>query len=138
MKRLNKFQSTAPHKGQYKAQQGFTLLEILVALSILAVSGVAVMKASAEHLSSLIVIKDMTYSSWVAENRMVEIQLEDKWPPKHNKKGKMEMAGREWHWRQEVEKVADKSMRKITVYVLAKAQDKEPIYQLSTFLGDPK
>lgn len=117
-------------------QQGFTLLEILVAIAILAVAGVAVMRSSAEHINALTVLKDRTFSSWVAENRLSELRLESKWPPS-NKKGKMEMAGREWFWRQEVEKVADKSMRKVTVYVTEKESDKEAIYQLSTFLGEP-
>lgn len=118
--------------------KGFTLLEILVAIAILGVAGVAVMKASAEHVNSLVILKDTTYASWVAENRLVELQLEDKWPPKNNKKGKMEMAGHEWHWRQDVEKVADKKMRKVTIFVMNNEDDEEPAYQLTTFLGDPK
>ncbi len=118
--------------------QGFTLLETLVAVAILAVAGVAIVRASAEHINSLIALKEITFSSWVAENRLVELQLEAKWPPKNNKKGKMEMAGREWFWRQEVEKVGDKNMRQITILVLLNEDDKEPAYQLTTFLGDPK
>lgn len=122
-----------------KRQKGFTLLEVLIAMAILAVAGVAVMKASSEHTNSLIILKDVTYSSWVAENRMVEIQLEGKFPPDNNKKGKVEMAGREWFWKQVVEKVADKSLRKVTVEVRYKEDDKEPMYLLTTFLGgDPK
>jgi general secretion pathway protein I len=120
-----------------KMVQGFTLLEILVAIAILAVAGVAVVKSSAEHLNALSVIKEMTFSAWVAENRLSELQLEPKWPPS-NKKGKMTLAGREWFWRQEVEKIADKSMRKVTVYVTEQENSKESVYQLSTFLGDPK
>lgn len=121
-----------------KIAKGFTLLEILIAIAILAVTGVAVMKASAEHINSLTILKEMTYSSWVAENRLVEMQLEDKWPPSNNKKGKMEMAGVEWFWQQKVEKVEDKSMRQITIWVMANENDKEPVYQISTFLGEPK
>jgi general secretion pathway protein I len=118
-------------------QQGFTLLEILVAIAILAVAGVAIMKSAAEHLNSLVIIKDITFSSWVAENRLAEVRLDKKWPPS-NKKGKMKLAGREWFWRQEIESITDKSMRKVTVHVLEREDSKESIYQLTTFLGDPQ
>ncbi len=128
-------QSTRQRAKTKRTSKGFTLLEVLIAMAILAVAGVAVMKVSAEHTSSLIMLKDITYSSWVAENRMVEIQLEGKFPPDNNKKGKTEMAGREWFWKQVVEKVADKSLRKVTVEVRYKEDDKEPMYQLTTFLG---
>ena len=121
-----------------KKNQGFTILEVLIAMAILAVAGVAVTRASSQSLNSLIILQQVTYGSWVAENRLVELQLEDKWPPANNKKGQVEMAGGDWYWQQQVEKVADKSMRKITILVKAQEDDKEPLYQLTTFLGDPK
>ncbi|NQZ08621.1 MAG: type II secretion system minor pseudopilin GspI [Algicola sp.] len=137
---LNHYRHCAKSRScaKHRKNRGFTLLETLVAIAILAVAGVAIVKSTSEHLSSLIILKEITFSSWVAENRLVELQLEGKWPPKNNKKGKMEMAGREWFWRQEVEKVGDKNMRQITIFVLLKEDDKEPAYQLTTFLGDPK
>ncbi|MFT4924731.1 MAG: general secretion pathway protein I [Phenylobacterium sp.] len=121
-----------------RQQQGFTLLEILVSIAILAVAGVAVMRASAEHLNALTIIKQMTYSGWVAENRMAEIQLDAQWPPK-NTKGKMAFAGREWFWRQKVTKTTDKSMYEVIVYITeTEGGEKDVLYQLTTYLGDPK
>lgn len=117
---------------------GFTIMEVLVAMAILAVAGVAVVRSTSEHISAISTLKEVTFSSWVAENRMVELQLDNKWPPSNNKKGKTEMAGREWHWRQKVEKVNDKSMRQVTVHVFANENDEQSVYELTMFLGDPK
>lgn len=124
--------------GKHRKSAGFTIMEVLVAMAILAVAGVAVVRSTSQHISSVGTLKDVTFSSWVAENRMVELQLDNKWPPSNNKKGKMEMAGREWHWRQKVEKVNDKSMRKVTVHVYANENDEQSVYELAMFLGDPK
>jgi general secretion pathway protein I len=118
-------------------QQGFTILEVLIAMAILAIAGTAVVRAAGEHMTAIDTLKQVTFTSWVAENRLVEIQLETKWPPSNNKKGKMEMAGTEWFWQQKVEKVDDKNMRKVTVMVMASEDDKEPVYQLSTYIGNP-
>jgi general secretion pathway protein I len=130
--------SVCNRKSGRKKNQGFTILEVLIAMAILAVAGVAVTRASTQNLNSLIILQEVTYGSWVAENRLVEMQLEDQWPPARTKKGKVELAGSEWHWQQMVEPVADKSMRKVTIFVRANETDEEPLYQLSTFLGDPK
>lgn len=117
--------------------KGFTILEVLIAMAILAVAGAAVVRSAGEHLNAITMLKQVTFSSWVAENRLVEIQLDAKWPPSNNKKGKMEMAGRDWYWQQVVETVGDKKMRKVTVMVMENEGDKEPVYELSTYLGDP-
>lgn len=137
MKQLNKGISKGISKGNSKTA-GFTIIEVLVAMAILAVAGVAVVRSTSQHINAISTVKDVTFSSWVAENRMVELQLDNKWPPSNNKKGKMEMAGREWYWRQKVEKVTDDKMRKVTVHVFANENDEESVYELMMFLGDPK
>ena len=51
---------------------GFTLLEVMVALAICAMAGIAAMQATGEHINHLSSIEEQTYASWVAENVMVE------------------------------------------------------------------
>ena len=54
-----------------RLNKGFTLLEVLVALSICAMAGIAAMQAIGEHINHLTTLEEQTYASWVAENVLV-------------------------------------------------------------------
>ncbi len=58
-----------------KKQAGFTLLEVMVALSICAMAGIAAMQVSGQHINHLSIVEQQAYASWVAENQLAEITL---------------------------------------------------------------
>lgn len=119
--------------------KGFTLLELLVAMAIFAIAGMAVMNATSSHLTGVGIIEEQTVASWVASNRLTEIQLETKWPPTNNKQGKVEMAGQEWVWIQQVQKTENKDLQSVTIRVGHTERDAKDnsVYELTTFLGNP-
>ena len=84
-----------------------TLLEVMVALLIFALTGTAILKAAGDHLNNVGQIEAVTFASYVASNRLNQLQLDDTWPPKNNLKGSMEMADRTWYWQQKVTKTID-------------------------------
>ncbi|MCW8093273.1 type II secretion system minor pseudopilin GspI [Alteromonas sp. ASW11-130] len=98
-------------------QRGMTLLEVMVALLIFALTGTAVMKAASDHLFSVGQIEEITFATWVANNRLNALQRETTWPPKNNLKGQQEMSDRIWYWQQKVIKTSDKDLRAIEVSV---------------------
>lgn len=119
--------------------QGFTLLEVLVALSICAMAGIAAMQATSEHIYHLSSIEEQTYGSWVAENVLVEQRTQgDKWQGKNGARGSEMMAGIEWFWRQDVVPTADKSFVKVTINVFSDDKYENSIYELSTYLNKGK
>jgi general secretion pathway protein I len=88
--------SRAPHAG------GFTLIEVLVALVIVAVGMAAVMSALSSSASTLSFLRDETFAQWVALNKISTIRISGQQPPVGNTDGDTDFAGRSWHWRQEV------------------------------------
>ena len=54
--------------------RGFTLLEVLVALAIFAVVAASVLSASARSLKTAARLEDKTFATWLADNRLQEIQ----------------------------------------------------------------
>ncbi|MDP5030411.1 type II secretion system minor pseudopilin GspI [Paraglaciecola sp.] len=120
---------------QTTKQHGLTLLEVMVALLIFAVTGSAILKAAGDHLSGVRLIQDMTFATWVANNRLTALQLEDTWPPKNNAKGSQEMAGTMWYWSQRVEKTTDEDLMLVEVTVATEANSKNSITSVSTYLA---
>lgn len=120
-----------------KTQKGMTLLEVMVALLIFAMTGTAILKAAGDHLSSVGQVEAVTFANWVASNRLSQLQLDTTWPPKNNVKGNMEMADRTWYWRQSVTKTNDDDLRAVTIYV---GEDKEyasSVTSVTTFVAKP-
>jgi general secretion pathway protein I len=118
----------------YLKQQGMTLLEVMVALLIFAVTGTAILKASGDHLGGVRIIQDITFATWVANNRLTALQLEKTWPPKNNAKGSQEMAGSTWYWLQTVEKTVDEDLMLVEVSVSTEADSKNSVTSVSTYL----
>ena len=70
--------SAEPRAG--RGARGFTLVEILVALAILAVALAAGMRAVAQSADGATLLKQRTLALWVAQNRLAAAQLATPWP----------------------------------------------------------
>ncbi len=81
---------------------GFTLIEVLVALVIVAVGMAAVMSTLTSSASTLSFLRDETFAQWVALNKIASIRLSGQQPATGTTTGDLDYAGRSWHWRQEV------------------------------------
>jgi general secretion pathway protein I len=57
------------------AEDGFTLVETLVALAVLAVSAVAILGATEAHVARVTALQDRAAAQWAAENRLAEAVL---------------------------------------------------------------
>jgi len=114
-----------------------TLLEVMVALLIFAVTGSAILKASGDHLSGLGQIEEITFATWVANNQLTRLQLNPQWPPKNNEKGSQDMAGRTWYWQQRVLKTLDKDLVSVEVQVGLEAQYQGSVTTVTSFIGNP-
>ncbi len=119
-----------------KKVTGFTLLEVMVALAILALSLGAAIKTTASSLNNAAYLQQRTFAHWVAMNKMTEMDVFSKWPsPGSNDKGSMLMAGHEWYWQVEAKKsddIGEYSVGVVTITVKAMEDDKNP---LATLVG---
>ncbi len=82
-----------------KNQHGMTLLEVMLALVILASAGIAVMQAASQALSNQSYLQQKTFAMWVASNRLAELKLQQQWPELHWRREEVEFADTKWYLR---------------------------------------
>jgi len=116
---------------------GFTLLEVMVALMVLAIALGAIVTASASYTRNLGYLRNTTLAHWVAVNKMNEITLTDAWPNPGIKKGSLTMANQDWVWRVDVQNTPDASVRRVEIEVRHDADDEDALTTLIGFVGLP-
>jgi general secretion pathway protein I len=127
---------TASKFYQKIAIQGFSLLEVLVALAVLAIALAAVIKVSAHYAESARYLRDKTLAHWVAMNILTDLQVKDKWPDLGKQEGTAMMAEREWYWVVNVVETPDEDLRRLEVQVYYRRQDNEPVTKLEGFMAN--
>jgi general secretion pathway protein I len=75
---------------------GFTLLEVLIALALLAIVMVSAIKITADNITNLWYLENKTLAAAIAGNHAIELRLAKEKPETQD--GWDEMAGRRWYW----------------------------------------
>lgn len=116
---------------------GFTLVEVLVAVAVLAIAMAAIISAMARQADNAGYLRQKTIAIWVAHNRLTELQLKPEWPAIGRADGKMEMSGVEWKWETAVTKAPGQDkLRRIDIKVFAPGQKKDgALAQLTSFIA---
>jgi general secretion pathway protein I len=118
--------------------RGFTLLEVLVATTIIALALGAIIRSTATGTANLTYLRDKTLAHWVAANQMAALQGEPRFPAVGRSSGEEELGGREWLWHREVKETPDKDVRRIEIRVQsADAEGETPLATLTGFIGRP-
>ena len=99
--------------------RGFTLIEVLVAIAILAVSLAASVRAGGSAIRTAEDLRQRTLASWVAENRLAELRAHRIWPPIGEDSGELTMAGESLRWQQSVSATPNPTFRRIEINVTA-------------------
>lgn len=105
---------TTNHRARCK---GFTLLEVLVALTIVALSLGALISTSGSQATSAAYLKQKTIAHWVAMNEITQLQIEKAWLSKGDTKGSTQMAGTEWFWTRTVKETEDDNSRQVELKI---------------------
>lgn len=114
---------------------GFTLIEVMLAMAIFSIAGVALLGVADNSYRHISHLEEQMFANWVASNQLVEVSLDTAWPPKNNKKGEVELAGKTWYWQQKVIKTANKEMRSVVMEVRANEDDELVTASIMTYLS---
>ena len=75
---------------------GFTLLEVLIALALLAILMVSAIKVTADNIKNLWYLENKTIAAIITSNHAVQLRLDKEKPESQD--GWDQMAGRRWYW----------------------------------------
>lgn len=119
-------------------KSGFTLIEVMLAMAIFSVAGVALLGVADNSYRHIAHLEEQMFANWVASNQLVEVSLDTTWPPKDKKKGTVEMAGKTWYWQQKVIKTANKELRAVVMEVRSNEDDELVTASIMTYLAQSK
>lgn len=119
-----------------RRKQGFTLIEVMVALSVFSLAALAALQAASGHLTGLSALQDKTFAQYVASNRLAEITIEKNWPIEDARNGQQTQAGVTWYWQQQVTETVTPDVVAVTVKVMKNKNGREH-FRLTRYVRKP-
>jgi len=118
--------------------QGFTLVEILVALAIVAIGLAAAVRATYQVTVGTEQARIRLVATWVAQDRLVEHSARADWPALGTASGSASQGPFGFAWREIVSATADPSLRRIDISVAEAARPDYGVARLSGYLFAPE
>jgi general secretion pathway protein I len=127
------FGATSPWRGRIvlscstTTEDGFSLIEALVALAVLAIATVGLMRTVESHIDSTRAVERRTAAMWVAENRLAELEVGS---PSSDQ---VEMMGQRWRVAVERRATGDPEIRRVRINVFPLGES-APLASLDGFV----
>ncbi|MCO4810287.1 MAG: type II secretion system minor pseudopilin GspI [Gammaproteobacteria bacterium] len=116
--------------------RGFTLLEVMVALIIVAFSLTALTASMNQMIDAANTLRERTFASWIAQNKITEMRLANAIPEVSATSGEIEFGNTEWEWRAVVSETGIENFRRIDVSVSHYGAE-YVILTVTGFIGEP-
>ena len=120
-----------------RSTAGFTLVEVLVALAIVAIALMAALRAAGQATNASGELRLRLFAGWVAENRLAEHRARVDWLPPGIARGTQSQGGIEFAWREEVIATPNPAFRRIDVFVSAPTEESRALARLTGFVVQP-
>lgn len=121
-----------------KRRQGFTLIEVMVALVVFSVVSVALVKNTTMSLRQSGMLEDRTIAWWLAENEMTSLRMltrsDENYPNSGTSREVVDMGDASWDVETTVEVTENEYVRRIVISVYRENQE-DAKARLIGFLG---
>jgi general secretion pathway protein I len=115
-----------------RAEQGFTLIEVLVAMSVFSIAALALVNVSGENTRTAAAIEARVIAGVVADNRIAEALID--WPPIGESAGVDQAGDRPWRWVRKVSRTSDPEVLRIDV-IVGRPDDRRTLAEATAFRG---
>jgi len=121
-------------------ERGFTLVEVMVALAVVALALPALLFGLHQQLDGTAYLRDKAHAQLVAGNKLVELRLLQQARGglfSGSDSGVMEMAGRDWAWSLSTEATAMQGFQRVEIRVFPGAEaEGDALHTLVAFMAD--
>ena len=125
------------HRNQ--RQRGFTLVEVMVALAVVAIALPALLVTLNQHVDATGYLRDKSMAQMVAANKFEELRILSRAGQsllQGKESGVSSMAGREWYWWLESQPTEANNFYRVAIDVAAdEEQGATPLFTLVAFLS---
>jgi len=116
---------------------GFTLVEVLVAVAILAIGLAALFGQISQSVFTVGYLRDSTLAQWVAVDRITELRLENRFPDIDETDGEIDMASQSWRYTLIISETLWPDLRRVDVRVSFADTPDSIISEATGFVGRP-
>lgn len=124
-----------PLPGARRRGRGFSLLEVLIALAVLALALFALSRSAALAIDATRHREEVLLASLVAQNVLAEIRLGPGVPAQGEREGRQRQGAREFHWRASISDSELPGIRRIDVAVAMDPRRQDTRVRLTGFAG---
>jgi general secretion pathway protein I len=131
-------QSPNAERNRFRARaHGFTLIEVLAALVIVALGMLGAIQAVTQSARNGTYLREKTLAHWIAMNVITEQRLQPSAPDVSETSDEVEFAGQRWIWKMTVTQTSVESMRRMDVSVRpADAPEDRSLATVTGFYGE--
>ncbi len=126
-------------RGFFRARRrnfGFTLLEVLIALAVIALALLALTRTALLEVHDFDALRERTMAAWLASNVLTETRLGAGLPALGRSDGRVEFGDRRWRWTREVQVTPSEGIRGVEINVYVDGT-RLPSARLRGFVGTP-
>ena len=121
-----------------KFYQGFTLIEVMIALSVVAIGLMATLKAINEEINGAVITRNKMLALWLLENKVTEIRLNPIPPNTGINQGQEILMNQTWKWQTNTSVTANIKIRKVEVSIAEPGSNnlKDSIIKQAVYVSD--
>ncbi len=119
----------------HRRQHGFTLIEVIIALAVIAIAMGAVVATSSQFTRTADYLRQKTFAHWVGANAFARLADSDPWPAQGQRQGHQHLAGQDWRWQARISSTPDPDLRRVDIQVSPGDAPKDVLATVTGFLG---
>ncbi len=118
-------------------RNGFTLVEVLVALAIISIALLAALRVAGGGTNSAGELRARLLAGWVAQNLLADQRARAQWPSPGIQRGTQRQGGIEFAWREEIIATPNAAFRRVDIRVFAAPEEAHSLAHLTGFVVNP-